>query len=63
MPVAAPTADVLRSVTPPARTAFILEVMLREIYLGLLNSFYHVSLPLLFPHATSKEKALMAQAV
>lgn len=28
--------------SPTARTAFILEMMLREIYLGLLNSFYKV---------------------
>jgi hypothetical protein len=41
----APSADVLRSVSPPARTAFILEMMLREIYIGLLNSFYHVPDP------------------
>lgn len=61
----APSADVLRSVSPPARTAFILEMMLREIYIGLLNSFYHdlddVLLPVIFEDQSIEKLEMLSK--
>jgi len=51
---AEPSADVMRGVSPTARTALVLEVMLREIYLGLLKAVYkdldNTLLPVIFEH-------------